>query len=130
TSRATDAPSPTPIRGDTPTPTLPYREPQLLAPPHGSMVKGKDEDVILNWTSVGVLADDEWYRLYLWPAEEDEPVVEWTKATSWRVPPEMYPGQGMLNAIHWQVTVVVRADEEAEGVPISLPSERYTFMWR
>lgn len=130
TSKATTTSSPTPTRGDTPTPTLPYRQVQLLAPPHASMVEGKDEDVVLNWTSVGVLADDEWYMLRLWPAEEDTPVVEWTKATSWRVPPEMYPGKGVLNALHWQVTVVVRPREEAKWEPISLPSERYTFIWR
>ncbi|MFO7917092.1 MAG: LysM peptidoglycan-binding domain-containing protein [Anaerolineae bacterium] len=130
TLKTTATPSPTPTRGDTATPTLAYRQPQLLAPPHASMVEGKEEDVVLNWTSVGVLADDEWYMLRLWPAEEDTPVVEWTKATSWRVPPEMYPGKGVLNALHWQVTVVVRPREEAEGEPISLPSERYTFIWR
>ncbi|MEA3406665.1 MAG: LysM peptidoglycan-binding domain-containing protein [Chloroflexota bacterium] len=130
TPKATNTPSLTPTLADTPTPTLPYRQPQLLAPPDGSMVEGQDEGVVLNWTSVGVLAEDEWYMLCLWPPEEEEPLVVWTKTTSWRVPTEMYPGEGVLDAIDWQVTIAVRQDEEANGVPISLPSEQYTFLWR
>ena len=130
TPKATATPSPSPTSADTPTPTLPYRQPQLLAPPDGAMVQGKDQDVVLNWTSVGLLADDEWYMLHLWPPEEEEPMVVWTKATSWRVPTEMYPGKGVLDAIDWQVTVAVRQGAKNEVVPISLPSERYTFLWR
>jgi hypothetical protein len=130
TPKATATPSPSPTSADTPTPTLPYRQPQLLAPPDGIMVRGKDHDVVLNWTSVGLLADEEWYMLHLWPLEEEEPMVVWTKTTSWRVPTEMYPGKGVLDAIDWQVTVAVRQEEKNEAVPISLPSERYTFLWR
>ena len=59
----------TPIPTDTPTPTLtptpgPARPaPALLAPPQDTAFEGADRVIIMNWASVGILGEDEWYTV-------------------------------------------------------------------
>jgi LysM repeat protein len=115
----------------TPVPDLPYLAPHLLAPSNGSEFSDTSTYIVLNWASVGILADNEWYRLSLWRSEDDvNPVQVWIRATSWRVPLQYYPEKEPSARFLWQVTVMLRNSERDAGVAISLPSETYEFTWR
>lgn len=125
--------------GRTPVPDYPYLQPRLLAPADRAAIEGSGTVVLLNWTSSGILQEGEWYELRVWVPGQSDPKVFWTRATSWRVPEDMYP-QGERNAgepqfwnanvFAWQVTVVSREANGESGAALSLPSERYTFVWK
>jgi len=89
----TPVPTPTPRPTPTPTPGPPYAAPDLLDPAEGETFRGEKAGIVLNWASVGILAEDEWYILRL--RLMTEPVYQhpsvWTKTTSWRVPASLYP---------------------------------------
>jgi len=107
----TPVPTPTPTPTFTPTPGPPYQAPAPLYPPDRLVIRGS-VPVVLNWASVGLLAEDEWYVLrvrYLNPGERAPhrlPLV-WTKATSWRLPGELRPPvEAAPRLFMWDVAVV------------------------
>ena len=137
----TPSPSPTPIPTFTPTPqptptparNLPYPAPALLAPADGEVFRGADEVILLNWASVGILAEDEWYVLRL-RCPLAPPRSVWTKATSWRVPAELYPpADAASHLFQWDVTVAremgTAPDGTLEGIAISPTSATRSFYW-
>ena len=114
--------------------------------------KGEEADIVLNWASVGILAEDEWYilRLRLMTAPIYQHPSVWTKVTSWRVPASLHPsalrlgsGQALLTAgpsaeaeshlFRWDVTVVrhtgTRPDGKPDGIAISPMSATRSFFW-
>ncbi len=132
-------PTPVPTSTPRPTPTFtpgpPYPVPSLLAPAEGAEFHG-DQPVLLNWASVGILAEDEWYvvRLRYMAEEPSQMPSVWTKATSWRVPASLRPGEeAESHLFHWSVTVVleteVRADGSWEGLALSPMSTTRSFYW-
>jgi LysM repeat protein len=148
----TPVPTPTPRPTPTPTPGPPYAAPDLLDPAEGERFQGEEADIVLNWASVGILAEDEWYILRL--RLMTEPVYQhpsvWTKVTSWRVPASLYPstlrlgsGQALPTAgpsveaeshlFRWDVTVVrhtgTRPDGQPDGIAISPMSATRSFFW-
>jgi len=133
----------TPIPTSTPTPTLtptpgPARPaPALLAPPQDTAFEGADRVIIMNWASVGILGEDEWYTVRVrrtGQVAQFLPVV-WTKVTSWQLPAELYI-EGLTEPQHfyWQVQVTrhTGVDEEGDwiGEQISPPGEVRTFTWK
>jgi LysM repeat protein len=119
-----------------PTPAFPYLAPPLLAPADGQVFRGADEVIILNWVSVGILAEDEWYVLRLQYEGEGvgTPLTVWTKATSWRVPADLYPPAGVeFRRIRWSVGVMRQTHTGPDGVPegieISPVSAARAFYW-
>jgi hypothetical protein len=108
---------------------------------------------VLNWASVGILAEDEWYilrvRLMTEPVYQHPSV--WTKVTSWRVPASLHPSASLRTSsgqalpttgppmeatshlFRWDVTVVrhtgTRPDGEPEGIAISPMSDTRSFFW-
>jgi LysM repeat protein len=127
TATVTRVPSPTPVL--IPTPSFPYQQPHLLAPTDGATIRGTDVPALLNWTSVGILAENEWYELRLYVSEDSpEPITIWTKAPSWRVPRSLRPAESRLHRLAWQVVVVERT-ETLSGPAVSPPSEKRTFYW-
>ncbi len=136
TPTLTPSPTPQPIFTPTPIATYPYPAPVLLAPADGEVFQGADEIIVLNWASVGILAEDEWYvvRLRYEGDSLDQPADVWTKATSWRVPAELYPPAGVEpRLIHWNVRVMHQTntgpDGTLEGVEISPESTTRRFYW-
>jgi LysM repeat protein len=132
TATPTATPKPWP---ETPTPLSGYPAPVLLTPPDGAVIENRNT-VLLTWTSVGVLAEDEWYvvRLRL-PGDVEQPEGEWVKTTSWRVPAQMQPAEGAADEpIYWQVVAARRKDASSDGSPqvelLSPLSEMRTFYWR
>lgn len=131
TPSATPQPTPTPT-----TSAFPYPAPALLAPADGQVFQGTDAVIVLNWVSVGILAEDEWYVLRLrYEAEGTAlPPSVWTKTTSWRVPADIYPPSDVEpRLLRWDVAVMRQTgtgpDGTPEGVEISPVSATRGFYW-
>ena len=110
--------------------------PLLLGPAEGALFEG-DVPILLRWASVGVLAEDEWYVVRVWPVADDagSSISAWTKATSWRVPTEARPpATASDHRLRWQVVVVrskgMRSDGRHDAEAISPMSEVRSIMWR
>ncbi len=128
-------PTPDPTRSAalsaTPTPVPPYPPPPLLYPPDETVLIGGDAPVLLQWASVSLLHDDEWYELSvaLSPGGVISDTVR-TRTTAWRVPLDLLEGAtASAPRFEWQVRVVRRI---AEGLyeQAGTPSEVRSFTWR
>ena len=132
----TPVPSPTPTvdPNATSTPVPPYQPPALLSPRDGATFVGSDETILLQWASVSVLRDDEWYALTLiQPAGGVMSDTTYTRVTAWRVPFDLLPpASSAVREFRWQVQVVREVrDEEGELVyeGAGSPSTVRTFIW-
>jgi LysM repeat protein len=134
---ATPTPSVTPTATLSPTPGPARPAPALLAPPDGTAFEGADTVILLNWASVGILEEEEWYVVRVRRsgnvAEQLPPV--WTKATSWRLPADLYvTGLAEPQRFYWQVTVMrktaVAEDGTWTGEQISPSGVVRTFTWK
>jgi LysM repeat protein len=113
----------------TPTPEPDLDAPLLLAPANGSILSGQNE-VLLSWTSVGILAPDQSYVVTLTEGDERGPTAEWwTKATTLRMP-EQYRGTGGASRDYrWRVQVRY-GSKENPGRAASPPSQEFRFTWQ
>jgi hypothetical protein len=131
----TPEPSPTPTSNPdaTATPVPPYIEPSLLKPVDGATFVSSDPPVLLQWTAVGILDDEEWYAVRISQPGGVFSATNYVRNTSWRVPNELLmsaaDGGGEFR---WQVRVV----EEALGREGALvyedagpPSQVRSFTW-
>lgn len=130
------AETPTPVATsllvmETPTPTVEpdLEAPALLAPANGSVLAGQDE-VLLNWTSVGILEPSQSYVVTLITGDDHGPTATWwTKATTWRMPPEYRGKNGASIDYRWSVQVREGSAEEP-GRIVSPSSEEFRFTWK
>ncbi len=127
-------PTPTPTAPITPLPATPTEipglgAPQLLTPADGAIITGEDS-VLLSWTSVGVLAPEEWYVVTLKSPDKETAIATWwTKNTSWRLPADYRPtGTAGLDYI-WRVQVR-SGSKDKTGTAASPVSETRAFTWR
>jgi len=114
----------------TPKPESSYASPPLLWPPdEATFTDGAP--VMLQWASVGVLEDDEWYELYVW--QPSSGVVSDTvrmRATAWRVPFELLQkASGDTPSFRWRVRVVREAAEQVYE-EAGAPSATRSFVWQ
>ncbi|MGC9359476.1 MAG: hypothetical protein ACP5G7_03755, partial [Anaerolineae bacterium] len=109
----------------------PYRAPFLLGPVQGASYQGAEANILLNWTSVGILGANEWYRVQMWPPGRTEDAIEfWTKATSWRPDPYMLPESwDSTTYASWSVTVVERLPSNPSWRVLSPTSHTRRFSW-
>lgn len=131
-SPATPTPQPTlAVTPQTPTvtPTPGLTAPALLSPPDASVLTG-EADVFLSWTSVGVLAPEQYYVVTLKSGEKATPITTWwTKSTLWRLPAE-YRGSGRAGMDYlWQVQVRTGSAEQP-GAAVGPASAERRFTWR
>ena len=136
TQSPTTAPKPTQTKAATSEPPAPtdtpdasdlvYPPPALLDPPNERPV-GWESTVTLKWSSVGDLAEDEYYHLHMErrPATEGE---DWygdyvyTKDTSYLaegafLAPFHPPGDYGESTVYWWVRVVRKTGEDENGKP-------------
>ena len=124
-------PSPTPTRIPRPlgTPVLPIRKPALLSPAEGESISGEDA-VLLNWASVAVLGEDEWYVVTLRIEGAPEQIApHWTKGTSWRLTSDLRLAGREATVFTWQVQVMSGSPQNP-GEGLSEPSDPRNFTWR
>jgi LysM repeat protein len=131
---ATEEPSPVPSPTSAPLVAMAYAAPALLAPQNGAAFAGGDTVILLNWASVGILGEEEWYVLRMrraGPLAEQLPLV-WTKATSWRLPGDLHVAG--TQEFFWQVSIMRKTGEKDDGTwlgeEISARSERRTLAWQ
>jgi len=134
---ATPTPTLTPAPTLTPTPGPPRPAPMLLAPADGAAFDGAGTVILLNWASVGILDQDEWYvvRLRRVGSSTNQPALAWVKATSWRVPLELYvAGLAAPQRFRWEVTVMRQTGAAEDGAWLgtatSPSSAGRTFSWK
>jgi LysM repeat protein len=134
---ATPTPTLTPAPTLTPTPGPARPAPALLAPPDGAAFEGADTVILLNWASVGILDEDEWYvvRVRRTGAVAQVLPLVWTQATSWRLPSELYiEGLDEPQRFHWQVSVMEKTGVDEDGTwlgkQVSPSGKVRTFTWK
>ncbi len=114
-----------PTAGPSPTPTetLPPPGPQLLYPIADTVVDSLDETILLQWTAVKPLAEDEMYMVELTNIDELDslPWRGFTRDTAFRVPYTWRPTTAELFRMRWRVSIVRVTDVRSDGLPI------YTF---
>jgi len=107
-----------------------FAAPNLLNPADGTVFRSGD-DILLNWSSVGLLADDTWYVVKVWTDDPAQPTpsLGWTRTTAWRIPGSSRPAaDAATHKYYWSVTVM-RASEGQDPVAVSPASETRTFEW-
>ncbi|MDI7277691.1 MAG: hypothetical protein QME94_17065, partial [Anaerolineae bacterium] len=132
---ATPGATATPALAATATPTataaFEFSAPNLLTPANGAVVQGA-EDVLLNWTSVGLLGDDTWYVVRIWRDDPSEPTPStgWTRTTAWRIPASFQPQADAKSRRFWWSVRVMRAREGQTPLPVSPESAQRWFEWQ
>lgn len=134
---ATPTPTLTPMPTLTPTPGPARPAPALLGPPDGTAFEGADQPILLNWASVGILNQEEWYVVRVrrtGTVAQVLPLV-WTKTTSWRLPADLYiAGLGEPQRFYWQVSVMEHTGVDDDGTwlgkQISPAGQIRTFTWK
>ena len=118
-------------REPTPTPTaaplFAYQAPAPLAPQDGATFRGEEARIGLQWTVVGILAEQEWYQVSVWSQGQGDAYRLWTRSSGWAVPAALYP-QGEDRRLYWDVAVVDRSADQV--TPVSPRSVTRHFEWR
>jgi LysM repeat protein len=132
----TPSPSPTPTTNPnaTPTPVPHHSAVPLLSPHDGAVIVGNAKPILLQWASISILRDDEWYELTLsQPSSGAISVTAYTRATAWRVPVDLMPAaDASVDVFQWQVQIVQEThdgDDELVYEVAGAPSEVRTFAW-
>lgn len=134
--RNTPTPTPPPVAevAPTPTPAMGYPAPAMLHPRDTASFVGPDAVIVLQWASVGILEDREYYQVELIIPTDDgsrtEQVV--TRSTAWRVPGELFPPETVEDrTFSWRVFVArqVTGADSASYKVISQAARRRTFTW-
>ncbi len=114
--------TPTPGPSPTPTPRPPYEAPVLLSPVNEAVFDA-DDPIVLQWTSVGILGEGEWYQVTVinTGAPGSPPYRVTTKTTSLRLPPDLRPNSPAPQTFQWSVLVVREAGTYSDGSPRYLP---------
>jgi LysM repeat protein len=125
---------PTPLPTTAPTPGPRYPSPVPLSPPKEEYFWGDSQPILLNWMSVGVLGDEDWYLVDLKHVCEGKETATygWTRSTSWRVPQSVCREKEAEHLFRWQVQVVHSSTPESDleqARPLSPVSETRTFYW-
>ncbi|MDH7486326.1 MAG: tetratricopeptide repeat protein [Anaerolineae bacterium] len=146
TPTMTSTPSPTPLPTATPRPQAtatppvatatrsPVPAPILRAPPDGAGFFGRTTQIVLQWDSVGSLAEDEYYVvvIFFWHGQDTWRDEHWMRETSLPVP-DYLPDVATGDEYQWNVTVMRqtgrRADGMPEGPPVSPTSATARFTW-
>ena len=117
----------------TPTPNPPYAAPALLSPSDGAALEGTASPIVLQWTSISVLGEDEWYEATLFFSSGVVAHKFHTRATVWRVPFDLLmEADGEMSEFRWQVMVVREVQGKDGGVTYEeagYTSEVRTFVW-
>jgi LysM repeat protein len=126
---ATPGPSPTP------TPPPPYPSPNLLLPADGGVFSLSDNQVTLQWSSVGLINTNEAYKITVMDLTEGtgRKLVDYVTDTKFIVPESFRAREASPHIYRWTISTVRQVDVDENGSPIweeagSL-SEARVFTW-
>jgi len=114
--------------------TVIYVAPRPLAPDDGAII-ARSDPVVFQWSSVDLLASNEWYVVQVLPRNLTARTLPtaWTKQTSARLEPSLAPEAGQVADYAWLVSVV-RVRRNADGRMLletaSPASSVQTFSWK
>ena len=124
-------PGPTP----TPTPPPPYPAPNLLLPADGGVFSLSDNQVTLQWSSVGLINTNEAYRITIMDLTEGtgRKLVDYVEDTKFIVPGSFRASEDSPHIYRWTISTVRQVEVDENGSPIwedagSL-SEARVFTW-
>jgi LysM repeat protein len=126
---------PTPGPSPTPAPTQFPAGPQLLYPVEGSVVEVPDGPILLQWTAVKDLGDDEWYMIEVADLHvlDVPPHRGFTRDNAYHLPGDWRPDLPENHTIQWRVSIVRITGERTDGQPIYQYGGRFsqpaTFTW-
>jgi LysM repeat protein/predicted nucleic acid-binding Zn ribbon protein len=110
--RGTPTPTftPTAAASPTPTPGPPFAAPILLGPAADAVLAAA-EPVVLRWSAVGTLGEEDWYVVHVWSLAPGGPSQEHhVKGTSLRLDPALRPADYVTErSWRWQVVVARHA---------------------
>ncbi|BCX05757.1 MAG: hypothetical protein KatS3mg053_3695 [Candidatus Roseilinea sp.] len=126
--------TPTPFVLQTPTPRAGYSAPIVMLPADGAQISGTQEIVTLQWLTVGLLQENEWYVVQVQPSGAITVPIFETKATSLKLTQDIL-GDWEEREIAWWVQVkrfvgVEPGTGQRIYVEISPPSAARVFVWR
>lgn len=119
----------------TPTPLPPYAAPPLLSPPDGAAFTAEQNAVTLQWSSVGLLAENEAYFVVVEDVTAASAKVHkaTTQSTRYILPADMKPVEAVPHVFKWSVVTVRQVGANEAGTPIYEPagatSALRTFTW-
>ena len=126
--------SPTPIIAQTPTPRVGYDAPLLISPQNSAEISETEDVVTLQWLSVGLLKDDEWYVVQVQPTGAITVPIFEVKATSLKLTRSIFDDQTERSFAWWVqvkqlIGVNTQTGERIYNI-LSGPSEVRRFTWR
>jgi LysM repeat protein len=126
---ATPGPSPTP------TPPPPYPAPNLLLPADGAVFSLSDNQVTLQWSSVGLINTNEAYRITVMDLTEGtgRKLVDYVTDTKFIVPGSFRASDASPHIYRWTISTVRQVDVDENGNSIwedaGNVSEARVFSW-
>jgi LysM repeat protein len=111
---ATPGPSPTP------TPPPPYPAPNLLLPADGGVFSLSDNQVTLQWSSVGLINTNEAYKITIMDLTEGtgRKLVDYVSDTKFIVPGSFRASANAPHIYRWTISTVRQVDVDENGNPI------------
>jgi LysM repeat protein len=126
---------PTPGPSPTPAPTQFPAGPQLLYPVEGAAIAVPDGPVLLQWTAVKDLRDDEWYMVEVADLDvlDVPPHRGFTRDNAYHLPGDWRPDVPETHTFQWRVSIAQVTGERTDGQPIYQYGGRFsqpaTFIW-
>jgi len=111
---ATPGPSPTP------TPPPPYPAPNLLLPADGAVFVLSDDQVTLQWSSVGLINANEAYQITVTDLTEGtgRKLVDYVTDTKFIIPLSFRANDDLPHIYRWTISTVRQIDVDQNGDPI------------
>jgi LysM repeat protein len=124
--------------GPTPTPTTPppYPAPNLLLPTDGASFTLANDNITLQWASIGTLRDNESYIIVIEDVTEGEGrrQTDYVTDTKYIIPVSFRPKDSAPHIYRWYVSTVRRTGTDDQGAPIwssaGEPSTPRVFSWQ
>jgi LysM repeat protein len=119
----------------TPTPPPPYPAPNLLLPPDGAVFSLNDNQVTLQWSSVGLINANEAYQVSVMDLTEGKgrKLVQYVTDTKFIVPGSFRATEDSPHIYRWTISTVRQVDVDENGNSIwetaGSESEARVFTW-
>ncbi len=108
--------------GPTPTATIPppYPAPNLLLPADGASFTLADDNITLQWASIGTLRDNEAYIITIEDVTEGQGrrLVDYVKDTKYIIPVSFRPKDSLPHIFRWYISTVRQTSTDDQGQPV------------